>query len=227
MAKLYGVGVGPGDPELMTLKAVNTIKKCSVIAFPHRKTAYEIALAACPEIKHKKLVSLELPMTKSKEEIYAAHKKAAFILEEYIKNNEDTAFLTLGDPCIYSTFMYIERIVSMHGYETRIISGVPSFCAASAAFKISLADGKKQIHISAGDDDIDEVLNYNGCRIFMKAGKSLKNINDGILKAKSKAYVAVNCTMDNERLYTDIADIIKTDGDIGYFSLVIVKDEKD
>ena len=63
MAKLYGVGVGPGDPELMTLKAVNTIKKCSVIAFPHRKTAYEIALAACPEIKHKKLVSLELPMT--------------------------------------------------------------------------------------------------------------------------------------------------------------------
>ncbi len=221
MAKLYGVGVGPGDPELITVKAVNIIKKCSVIAFPDMNTAYKIAKAACPEIEAKELAALKFLMTGNKEEESKAHQAAAFSLEKYLDEDKDIAFLTLGDPCIYSTFMYIEKIVAAHGYETEIISGVPSFCAAGAAFKISLAEGNTQLHIVTGGGNIAEAAKYKGNKVIMKAGKSLKAVKQELLESGNQAYIAVNCGMQNEKLYTDINDL---DSETGYFSLAIIRE---
>lgn len=99
---LYGVGVGPGDPELMTLKAVRLIQENEVIVFPgpvaQETVAYQIAVQAVPELANKTLVAVEMPMTHDQQEMTRNHDKAADTLESYLKAGQNVVFLTLGDP---------------------------------------------------------------------------------------------------------------------------------
>ena len=93
---LYGVSVGPGDPELMTLKAVRVIKECQVIALPNESledcVAYRIALGAVPEIAEKEILCLPMPMTKEKEVLENCHQKAAKTIQERLAKGENVAF---------------------------------------------------------------------------------------------------------------------------------------
>ncbi|MDE6960869.1 MAG: precorrin-2 C(20)-methyltransferase, partial [Lachnospiraceae bacterium] len=97
---LYGVGVGPGDPELMTLKAARLIRETEVIALPgtaaEETVAYQIAVQAVPELSKKTLVPVAMPMTHDKEEMRRNHDKAADLLEIYLAKEENVVFLTLG-----------------------------------------------------------------------------------------------------------------------------------
>ena len=95
---LYGVGVGPGDPELMTLKAVRLIRENQVIAVPGEEAeasvAYKIAVQAVPELAEKKLIPVSMPMTHDKEELRNNHQKAADQLEQYLIQGKNVVFLT-------------------------------------------------------------------------------------------------------------------------------------
>ena len=108
---LYGIGIGPGDPELLTLKAVRQIRECAVIAVPGKSprdsVAYRIAVQAVPEIENKKLVAVDMPMTKNRAALDAFFQAGADMLEEYLRAGEDVAFLTLGDVTIYSTYLHL------------------------------------------------------------------------------------------------------------------------
>ena len=105
--KLFGVGVGPGDPELMTLKSVRVIEESSVIAVPgeapENSVAYRIALRACPCLLKKETVALPMPMTKKEEVLKESHRQGAEILSGFLDQGKQVSFLTLGDPSIYST----------------------------------------------------------------------------------------------------------------------------
>ena len=129
---LYGVGVGPGDPELMTLKAVRMIREADVVAGPgeHAKdtVAYQIAVQAVPELETKELLAIYMPMTHDRAKMQENHQKGAKLLEKMLDAGKKVVFLTLGDPTIYSTFSYLQRIVEADGYETGCVSGIPSFC---------------------------------------------------------------------------------------------------
>ena len=96
---LYGTGVGPGDPELMTLKAVRLIKENEIIALPGPKAretvAYQIAVKAVPELAGKTLLSVDMPMTHDKEEMHRNHEQAADTIEAYLKEGHNVVFLTL------------------------------------------------------------------------------------------------------------------------------------
>ena len=108
---LYGVGVGPGDPELMTLKAVRLIKENDIIAVPgadvRETVAYKIAVQAVPELADKELLPIYMPMTHDKAELELNHEKGAKTLEATLDTGKNVVFLTLGDPTIYSTFTYV------------------------------------------------------------------------------------------------------------------------
>lgn len=148
---LYGIGVGPGDPELMTLKAVRIIKETEVIAVPGKcaqeTAAYRIAVQAVPELAEKKLIALDFPMTRDRGKLAESHAEAAGQIETILKSGKDAAFLTLGDVTIYSTFSYVQKIVERDGFQTELISGVPSFCAAAARCGIPLVEGKEMLHV--------------------------------------------------------------------------------
>ena len=111
--KIYGIGVGPGDPELMTLKAGRLIREADVIAIPGKDrescTAYQIASGAVPEIKDKEIISVVFPMTKNETVLRESHEAEVQSLTTLMDQGKAIAFLTLGDVTIYSTYGYVHQ----------------------------------------------------------------------------------------------------------------------
>ena len=91
-----------------------------------------------------------------------------------LDEGKDVAYLTLGDPTIYSTYIYIQRIIKESGYEAEIINGIPSFCAVAAKLGDSLADRSEQLHIIPSSYDIEEALELPGNKILMKAASNCR-----------------------------------------------------
>lgn len=160
-------------------------------------------------------------MTKDKEVLNLAYEKAASRIAGYLAEGKSIAYLTLGDPCVYSTYMYIERKVRSLGYETRIINGIPSFCAAASRMNESLADRNEQIHIIPSSYDIEQALEFPGTKVFMKAGKKLADVKAMLIKKGiTDCYMIENCGMPDEKIYSG-ADKIPENA--GYYSIIIIR----
>ncbi len=221
---LYGVGVGPGDPELITVKAINAIGSGDVIAVPDSGGREEAALSiAKAYIKGKPVIRLEMPMTRDKALRKSSHRIAADRITELLDEGESVAFLTLGDPTVYSTYMYLHELVTQKGYEAKIIPGVPSFCAAAAAAGEALCKDDELLHIiPASYRERYAEAGLNGNRVFMKAGKGIKEVY-GSLDAKNELENAVlveRCGMEEERILRGTEML---EGSGGYFSIILVR----
>jgi len=223
---LYGTGTGPGDPGLITLNAIRTIEKCDYIAVPNtvkeKALSYQIALAAVPCVQDKKCICVDMPMVKDKNILEESHIKAADKIAAVLDKGYDISFLTLGDPSIYSTYIYIHNRVKSMGYQTEIISGVPSFCAASALLDEGLVKGSSELHIIPSSYGIDKALRLPGTKVLMKAGRKLSVIKEKLEQNNVSAVLVENCGMENEHIYNCVGDIPEN---AGYYSLVIIKEE--
>ena len=110
--KLYGVGVGPGDPELITQKAARIIRQAHVVAVPDRGGGGQTARAIAGELlEGKEILTCATPMVRDREKVQAAYRRAAEDICALLEAGKDVAFLTLGDPTVYSTYIYIHRLV--------------------------------------------------------------------------------------------------------------------
>ncbi|MDR3223504.1 MAG: cobalt-factor II C(20)-methyltransferase [Methanobrevibacter sp.] len=129
---LYGVGVGPGGKELLTLKAVEVIKSVDVIIAPSAKEngesiAYDTAKSFIND--NQEVIIKHFPMAKEKEKkVYDAFKT----IENYLKNGKNVAFLTVGDIFIYSTYIYLLKYIKKKNYEVYNVPGITSFCASAS-----------------------------------------------------------------------------------------------
>lgn len=224
---LYGVGVGPGDPELMTLKAVRLIRENKVIAVPgadpRETVAYKIAVQAVPELAEKELLPIYMPMTHDPEELEKNHARGAKALEEVLDREENIVFLTLGDPCVYSTFSYLQKRVEKDGYHTELVSGITSFCAAAARLNIPLSEWNEQLHVVPAVHRLDSTLNESGNYILMKSGKKMNQVKAILADSGRDVLMVENCGMENERIYRSVDEI---PDDAGYYSLIIAKESK-
>lgn len=135
LKKIYGIGTGPGDPELLTLKAVRKIKEANVIFAPNNKGKNMALDTASQYISDKEIVYLDFPMGKVTEDTYIEN---ARIMEESIKDGEVGAFLTIGDPTYYSTFINMMKHFGKD-VELEIVSGIPSFVGAAGSANVPLA----------------------------------------------------------------------------------------
>ena len=217
----YGIGVGPGDPELMTLKAVRTIRDCDVIVLPvsNREltepllleqnemenraagylescTAYQIAVQTVSELKEKQILFLPMPMIKDKEKLRKIHARGAEVIEQMIEQD---------------------------GYQVETVSGIPSFCAAAARLNQPLGEQEEQIHILPGSYEAGEGLQLSGTKILMKTGKKMGQIKEFLQGSSQDICLVENCGMDDERIVRSVEEISE---DAGYYSLLIVKDRK-
>lgn len=221
---LYGVGIGPGDPELLTLKAVRTITECEYIAIPSENkeacTAYQITRQAIPAIAYKKLICITMPMTKNQQILQKSHAEGAAALETVLKGGSSIAFLTLGDPAIYSTYLYLHRLVEAHGYPTGIISGIPSFCAAAAVLNQGLVTTSEPLHILPGSYPISDMLALTGTKVIMKTGTHMNEVKKELKTASLSVSMVENCGMKHEKCYFNIDSI---PDESSYYSLLIVK----
>ena len=224
--KLYGVGVGPGDPELLTLKAVRVIEECEVIAVPanskEKCVAYKIASQAVKNIDDKEFLYIHMPMTRDENLLKENHNKGAEDIAKVLNTGKNIAFLTLGDPSIYSTYIYIHKLVLEKGYETEIISGIPSFCAAAARINEGLVEKAEELHIIPASYQIEEALKLKGTKVFMKSGKKIGAVKEAVGKSHGRAVMVENCGMENETVYENLNDVKEN---ASYYSLIIVKEK--
>lgn len=225
-AIFYGVGVGPGDPELLTLKAVRIIEECDVLAVPGRtkedSVAYGIALAAVPEIRQKETICIHMPMTKDEKKLKESHENGAVQIIRLLEQGRSVAFLTLGDPTIYSTYLYLQKYVQEAGYETEIISGIASFLAAGAALNTGLVEKKQQLHVIPSSYEIEDALKLPGTKVLMKAGKKMPLVKEAVARMAADVFLVENCGMDGERICRGADEIPE---DAGYYSLIILKEK--
>ena len=224
----YGVGVGPGDPEYMTLKAIRLIKENDVIAVPGKvakdAVAYKIAAAVVPELADKELVPIYMPMVKDRELIDAEHKKAAKLVESYLDQGRNVVYITLGDSTIYCTFSYIQHYLEADGYPVELVAGIPSFCAAAARLNTPLTEWDEPLHVLPAVHKLEDDLALGGNYVLMKSASQMSKVKDMLRRSGRKAVMAENCTMENEKLYHSIDEI---PDDAGYFSLIIAKEHHD
>jgi len=227
--KLYGIGVGPGDPELLTIKAVNTIQKCSVIAAPkadsHERPAFSIIEKYMyGKHLHECRFSMDKDMAKRRE----ARRMVAGEIIGFLDSGKDVGFVTLGDPATYSTYMYVHDIIVSEGFGAQIIPGVTSYSAAAAALGVALCMGDQALTIlpQRHSGNIDEWLDYPGNKVIMKSGENLGRVLEK-LKARGygdKTKIAYRVSMDSQRLYSSIEEYEKSPQP-GYFTLAIVKEK--
>lgn len=241
----YGVGVGPGDPELMTLKAVHIIRECEVLAlavadpdlkealyeeeessdttlsYLEKCVAYQIALPMVPEIAHKAKLYLPMPMIKDKQRLKRMHDLCGDKSEEILRTGKSIACITLGDPSIYSTCLYVHKRLKEKGCSTGLIPGIPSFCAAAARLNVGLAENREELHIIPASYGVEESLDLPGTKILMKDAGKMPYVKQAVAERCLEARAVENCGLPGEQVYCNAEEI---PDEASYYSLLIVKD---
>ena len=227
---LYGIGVGPGDPELLTLKALKALQNVPVIYVPQaadRRESYALSIVKDYVKPEQEILRVPFP-TDDAEGAAQVWRKASEMVVERLKKGQDVAFLTEGDPMLFSTFSYVLAGVRELCPEApvEIIPGISSVTAAAASSGIPLATHGQRLAIlpaAYGLDDLSEATSNFDTVVLMKVSpnivKTLADLQELGLTGQS-TYVR-RVTTDQEKVIRDLNEI--TDEDLDYFSLLIVK----
>ncbi len=232
---LWGVSVGPGDPELITVKALRTIGACPTLAYPvARAGADSLALGivrAATDVTGHELLEVVLPMSRDEGRLDRAHRLAARTLEARLDAGDDVAFACLGDVSVYSTFSRLAAIATSDGYRVRTVAGVPSFCAAASALGEPLTQTPEtQVHvIPARTGDLGAALGLPGCKVVMKAGRDMPDALRALRERDLLGRTALveNCGLPGERVVARLSEGCGDAGDgegrTGYFATLLVR----
>ena len=163
-----------------------------------------------------------MPMIKEAKELKRVHDEGAKIIAQWLEKGKNVVFLTLGDPTVYSTYIYVHKRIQQLGYDTEIVSGITSFCAVSARFNEGLVEKAQQLHVIPASYQVEEALKLPGTKVLMKAGKKIQEVKAQIKASGNKAVMIENCGMPDEKIYRSTDEIPDS---AGYYSLIIVKDE--
>lgn len=228
---LYGVGVGPGDPELITVKAYRMLRECEVIAYPKKRMggksyAHEIVeLYVNPSEKN--MLGLVFPMTKDPAVLEREWNKTVALCWEELSQGKDVAFVTEGDPNLYSTFIHLARLMRELHPEVPIVSipGISSVLGAAAALEQPLADGDQQVGIIPATDnweDMRRVIEQHDTVVFIKVAKVLDLILDVLeeLQLGDRASVITKVTSPYEMVWRDAREL--RGQELEYLSLMVV-----
>ena len=228
---LYGVGVGPGAPDLITLRALSVLRAVDVLALPRsnewgESVAWKIVQPALTEITAEKLF-LTFPMNKDPERLRPALMKAMDAIGERLDAGKSVAFVTEGDPSLYSTFVYVagEARRRWPALPIEIVPAVSSPMAVAAVTGVPLADGLERIAIvpaNYGVSDLDGILQAFDTIVLMKIGPEMPTIIGALERAGllDRAIYVAKATMKEQRIVRDLRSVGAERGDC--FAMVIV-----
>lgn len=224
---LYGVGVGPGDPELMTLKAIKAIEKADVIIAPKtEKKEDSVALAiAKPYLKKNvQVIKLVFPMVFDQDELTDAWVSNKNTILELLKAGKTVVFLTLGDPMFYSTFIYVFKLLEKCGYPIEAIPGITAFCAIGSKLGYPLAEGNDVLSIipaTASEDKIEQAMANSDNVVLMKVYKNVEEVVTSLGKHDllRNAMMISRCGLPDEIITRDLA--VNTGKRQNYLSTIV------
>jgi precorrin-2/cobalt-factor-2 C20-methyltransferase len=229
---LYGIGVGPGDPELITMRAHNILTNVPVIFVPQKDDKSEsLALSIVNnyvDVTRQQIIGLIFPMSKDKAVLAKYWENAAQRIWEHVSNGNDCAFINLGDPLTYGTFIYVLNEIQKRHPDTavEIVPGISSINAAASRALLPLAVNKDQIAIIAGYDNEDFIkhsLKHFNTLIFLKIHNNFERLLAIIeeLDLVDNCIYISHCTMSQEEIIKDIRNL--KNRRLDYFSLLLVR----
>ncbi|MDO4261514.1 MAG: precorrin-2 C(20)-methyltransferase [Eubacteriales bacterium] len=226
--KIYGIGVGPGDPELLTLKAKRILEQADVIAVPVKEpgeysTALEIVRPVV-DLHGKEIHEVVFRMDRDVERRKACRAEACGQLAGLLRDGKDIAMITLGDVAVYSTYMYVNNYLAEAGFETEIVPGIPSFCGGAARAQLTLMEGNESLAIVPSVQEsgiLAEALDRFENVVVMKAGGSIGRLK-GMLEERK---IPLQCATVLSRVGMEDEYVGPLDPgrEYSYFTTVIVK----
>lgn len=234
----YGVGVGPGDPELLTLKAARLIQSADVICYlvnDHGKSqAYDIARVLIEGAKKdfgqkSELLPITMPMSRDVSLGTAVYNEASIKIAEYLATGSNVVFLCEGDPLFFGSFAYLlERI--QQEYKCEVVPGITSPQSASAALQLPLTMLKESYAVISGrhsDEKIRQTLSSHDTVVIMKAGSSRPRLltllaeTNRLTDARYLEFIG----RPNQLMIEDVSALIASE-EGPYFSLFVVTQSK-
>ncbi|MGL6030559.1 MAG: precorrin-2 C(20)-methyltransferase [Kurthia gibsonii] len=231
MATLFGLGVGPGDPELITVKAFRVMKESPVIAYPKKmkgkKSYAQRIVDVYVNSMDKEMLGLVFPMTKHQETLDREWNKAVDEVYARIAEGKDVAFVTEGDPMLFSTFIHLMTLMQERhpDVDIQMVPGISSFNASASRLGIPLGEGDDHIAMIPAVDDYDAMrraIENHDAIVFIKVAKvidlMLQVLRD--LDLLDRAHVVTKVTSDEEIIWKTS----ELDGvELEYLTLMVVR----
>jgi precorrin-2/cobalt-factor-2 C20-methyltransferase len=224
--KLIGIGVGPGNTELLTVKAVKALQSVEVICAPRSASSKpSLALSIVQPVlddRDDEYETLEplFPMIEDKNALEGYWDDAAGVMAQKLEDGKNLAFITLGDPMVYSTFSYVCKRITAMDFDVEIIPGVTSFtgCAATAGIPIAEKD-EIIVIVPKVDERLEKIMEYGDTFVIMKTSRHSEELEKIVAQDKrNKDVISVqNCSMKDEKVFKGFSK------DKKYLSTTIVK----
>jgi len=227
---LYGIGVGPGDPELITLKALKVLNRVPYIfASCSTKNSYSLALSIVRQhLNGAGIERLPFPMTRNPRRLQDAWEQNARRVLEVLDTGQDAAFVTLGDPLTYSTFGYLLKTIKRLHPEVRIITipGITSYSAAAALTHIPLTEGEESFYLvsgALGAAKLKEVIDKSDNIVMLKTYRHFDEIYTALeeLDLLDRATCISRCGLEGETIIENLRDL--KGREVPYLSMIIIK----
>jgi len=240
-SKLYCIGCGPGDPDLLTLKAINLIKNADIIYTPTaREGKPSVALSIVEKFINKgtEIHQLIFPMVKDFSKLKENWKNNTLEITNSIRNGKKTVYLTVGDPSLYSTWIYIyKELIEKHkDIEVEIVPGITSIFSFSAEIKTPIGEGEEIIGIVPACYDLERLKIAAKCcdtLIFLKDGRYFNSVIETLITSgfpeDSDIFIAQDVSTSGEALQNrKLSDLSKNPNENNdkYFSIMIAKKKK-
>ncbi|HET6591190.1 MAG: precorrin-2 C(20)-methyltransferase [Candidatus Nitrosocosmicus sp.] len=238
---LYCVGCGPGDPELITIKAINLIKNADIIFTPtarENKPSVALSIVGMYIPKEAEVRQLIFPMTKDAAKLKESWEKNAREISEEIRSGKKAVYLTVGDPSLYSTWIYIHKEIqsNYNDIKVEIVPGITSIFSFSAELKTPVGEGEEIIGIIPACYNLDRLKTAAECcdtLVFLKDGRYFNSVIDILMESNfpddSDVYIAQDVSTKSGSLQKrKLADIArnKNENNDKYFSIMIAKKKK-
>lgn len=238
MPGLIGIGVGPGDVELLTVKAVKAIHNADIIMCPASKEdrpsiALSIIESIIDKSKNQEIIKLIFPMTKDKNILEASWKRNAKIMAETVLKGKNVVYITIGDPYLYSTWIYMHRDLKEKypDMDISVVPGIVSIFSFASKVGISVAEGAEKVAIIPSCYDLSsvkEIAKYSESMIFLKDGRYFDQVIQVLKEAgfpdNSLFAIGQDLGTDHEIIRTMTLGEVNDDTlTTKYFSILVVK----
>ncbi len=238
MTGLIGIGVGPGDPDLLTVKAVKAIQNADIIMCPASKEDRpSIALSVIEPIidksKSQEIIKLIFPMTKDKDILEASWKRNAIIMAETVLKGKNVVYITVGDPYLYSTWIYMHRDLKEKypDMDISVVPGIVSIFSFASKVGISVAEGAEKVAIIPSCYDLSsvkEIAKHSESMIFLKDGRYFDQVIEVLKESgfpdNSLFAIGQDLGTENEIIRTmTLGEVNDSSLTTKYFSILVVK----